>query len=442
MESCMAQGDWRQAARDYFVIEGGIPLHGEITPSGNKNAALPALAACLLTNEPVTLRNLPAIRDVETMGSLLACLGVQIERPDAHTWVLQAAEVQPPPPELEKELFRAIRGSILIAGPLLGRLGHLAVPAPGGDVIGRRRVDTHFMAFQALGSEVVIRDGRFCMEADRLRGADILLDEASVTGTENAVMAAVLAQGTTYLRNAASEPHVQDLCHLLNGMGARISGIGTNTLCIEGVERLHGTDFTIRTDHIEVGSYIALAAATRGSLLIRDAVPEALRMTLMVFERLGIAVEVRGADIFVPAEQPMEIVPDMGGAIPSISDAPWPAFPADLMSIALVLATQCTGVVLFHEKMFESRLFFVDKLIPMGARIVLCDPHRALVYGPSRLHGDVMESPDIRAGMAMLIAALAARGTSTIHNIRQIDRGYEQIETKLQRLGAQITRNR
>ena len=426
--------------RDYFVIEGGHPLRGEVFPSGNKNAALPALAATLLTDEPVILRNLPAIRDVETMGMLLEMMGVHITYHDPQTWEVHAKELRLPESGLDREQFQAIRGSILVAGPLLARLGRLQIPAPGGDVIGRRRVDTHFLAFRQLNCDVSVSDGQFCLCARGLRGADILLDEASVTGTENAVMAAVFAQGTTILRNAASEPHVQDLCNMLNSMGATIEGVGTNTLLIEGVNRLHGTDFALSSDHIEVGSYLALAAATRGELLIRNAVPQHLRMILMTFERLGVMAEVRGDDLFVPAEQSLEIVPDMGGAIPSISDAPWPAFPADLMSIALVLATQCEGVVIFHEKMFESRLFFVDKLIPMGPRIVLCDPHRALVYGPSKLQGDLMESPDIRAGMAMLIASLAAVGTSTIHNIRQIDRGYERIEAKLNPLGAHIER--
>ncbi|MFP4395748.1 MAG: UDP-N-acetylglucosamine 1-carboxyvinyltransferase [Anaerolineales bacterium] len=426
--------------RDYFVIEGGKPLCGEVIPSGNKNAALPAMAAVLLTDAPVILRNLPAIRDVETMGDLLAELGVEVERLDPHTWRLCAKNIQIPDPDEDRTLFRAIRGSILITGPLLARLGCVAVPAPGGDVIGRRRVDTHFLAFQGLGATVEVDNGLFTVHSERLRGADILLDEASVTGTENAVMAATLARGVATIRNAASEPHVQDLCHMLNAMGARISGIGTDTLVVTGVERLGGADFTINSDHIEVGSYIALAAATGGELLIRNAVPQHLRMVRNAFRRLGVEIEIRGGDVFVPAEQSLQIVPDMGGAIPSIADAPWPAFPADLMSIALVLATQCEGVVIFHEKMFESRLFFVDKLIPMGARIVLCDPHRALVYGPSRLYGDEMESPDIRAGMAMLIAALAAEGASTIYNIRQIDRGYEAIEKKLQHLGANVTR--
>ncbi len=425
---------------DYFVIEGGVPLRGEIFPSGNKNAALPALAATLLTSEPVTLRNLPAIRDVETMTRLLEALGADVQRLDAHTWRLCAANVgKPKNLQRVSELFRAIRGSILVAGPLLARLGQLVIPAPGGDLIGRRRVDTHFLAFQALGAEV--QEGpTYDLKAACLRGADILLDETSVTATENAVMAATLAQGTTIIRNAASEPHVQDLCRMLVLMGAQIEGLGSNTLVIHGVERLHGADFTIGSDHIEVGSYIILAAATGGELLIHNAAPQHLRMVRMVYERLGITFEVRGDDIFVPAEQSLTIVPDMGNAIPSIKDAPWPAFPADLMSLSLVMATQCDGVVLFHDKMFESRLFFVDKLIPMGARVILCDPHRALVYGPSPLHGDEMESPDIRAGMALLVAALSAEGTSIIRNIRQIDRGYERIEEKLRPLGARIER--
>ncbi len=426
---------------DHFVIEGGVPLRGTVHPAGNKNAALPALAACLLTDEPVTLSNMPAIRDVETMGMLLERVGVRVQRRDPNTWVLTADSMEGSISEqMTPDLFRAIRGSILMAGPLLGRQGRFAIPAPGGDVIGRRRVDTHFLAFRAMGATVEVRDGRFHVEAAQLVGADILLDEASVTGTENALMAAVLAKGTTLIRNAASEPHVQDLCRLLNAMGAGISGIGTNTLRVDGVSKLHGAEYAIGSDHIEVGSYIALAAATGGEITIRNAVPSNLRMILQTFERLGIHTEVRGDDLFVPSSQDLEIVPDMGGAIPSIADAPWPAFPADLMSIALVAATQCEGVVIFHEKMFESRLFFVDKLIPMGARIVLCDPHRALVYGPSDLSGDVMESPDIRAGMAMVIAALAAEGTSVIYNIRQIDRGYERLESKLHPLGARIQR--
>ncbi len=422
---------------DELIIEGGVPLRGTLTPSGNKNAALPALAACLLTDEPVILHNLPDIQDVHTMLDLLADIGVQVERLDTHSWRLQAQEIRLPP--FAREKFRRIRGSILLAGPLLARMGWVEIPPPGGDVIGRRRVDTHFLAFQGLGAEVDVND-LFRLNARQLRGADILLDEASVTGTENAVMAAVLAKGTTVLRNAASEPHVQDLCHLLNGMGARIEGIGSNVLTIHGVDRLGGGEFTIGPDHIEVGSYIALAAMTRGELRIRNAAPHHLRMIRHVFSRLGVEIQVDGEDVVVPAEQPLEVVPDIGGAIPTIADAPWPAFPADLMSIAIVLATQTTGTVLFHEKMFESRLYFVDKLIFMGARIVLCDPHRCVVQGPSRLQGDVLVSPDIRAGMALVGAALCAKGQSVIRNVEQIDRGYERVEEKLRSLGARIER--
>ncbi len=422
---------------DELVIEGGVPLRGILTPSGNKNAALPALAASLLTDEPVTLHNLPDIQDVHTMLELLANIGVEVERLDTHSWRLHAREIRLPP--LAREKFRRIRGSILLAGPLLARLGWVEIPPPGGDVIGRRRVDTHFLAFQELGAEVDVND-LFRLNSRGLRGADILLDEASVTGTENAVMAAVLAKGTTILRNAASEPHVQDLCHLLNRLGARIEGIGSNILTIHGVDRLSGGEFTIGPDHIEVGSYIALAAMTRGQVRIRNAAPHHLRMIRHVFSRLGVEVQVDGEDVVVPEDQPLEVVPDIGGAIPSIADAPWPAFPADLMSIAIVLATQVKGTVLFHEKMFESRLYFVDKLILMGARIVLCDPHRCVVQGPSRLQGDILVSPDIRAGMALVGAALCAQGQSIIRNVEQIDRGYERVEEKLRSLGARIER--
>ena len=420
-----------------LVIDGGYPLEGTVTPSGNKNAALPALAACLLTEEPVTLRNVPDIQDVRTMGQLLEDVGVTVVRPDPHTWQLSARDIHQP--RFDQEEFRRIRGSILMAGPMLARLGHLELPAPGGDVIGRRRVDTHFLAFRGLGAEVDA-DGLFGLKAGRLRGADILLDEASVTGTENAIMAAVLAKGTTILRNAASEPHVQDLCHLLNGLGAQIEGVGSNRLTIHGVDRLHGGEFTLGPDYMEVGSYIAMAAMTGGEIRILNAAPHHLRMVQMVYRRLGVRIEIDGEDVVVPADQSLDVVPDLGGAIPTISDAPWPAFPADLMSISIVLATQTNGTVLFHEKMFESRLYFVDKLIFMGARIVLCDPHRCVVQGPSPLQPDVLVSPDIRAGMALVGAALCAEGQSVIRNVEQIDRGYEQVEEKLQKLGAHVER--
>ncbi len=424
---------------DELVVEGGHPLRGELTPSGNKNAALPALAACLLTEEPVILHNVPDIQDVHTMLDLLTNIGAEVERLDTHSWRLHAREIRLPP--FAREKFRRIRGSILLAGPLLARLGWVEIPPPGGDVIGRRRVDTHFLAFQELGAEVDVND-LFRLNARQLRGADILLDEASVTGTENAIMAAVLAKGTTVLRNAASEPHVQDLCHMLNRLGARIEGIGSNVLVIHGVDRLSDGEFTIGPDHIEVGSYIALAAMTQGELRIRNAAPQHLRMIRHVLSRLGVEIQVEGDDIYVSPNQPMRVVPDIGGAIPTVADAPWPAFPADLMSIAIVLATQVEGTVLFHEKMFESRLYFVDKLIFMGARIVLCDPHRCVVQGPSQLQGDILVSPDIRAGMALVGAALCARGESVIRNVEQIDRGYERVEEKLRSLGARIERVR
>ncbi len=420
-----------------FIIEGGYPVSGTVVPSGNKNAALPLLAACLLTDEPVTLYNLPAIGDVVTMGELLADVGVSVERPSPNAWRLHAHDIRTS--ELSSRLFGRIRGSITLAGPMLARTGTVQLPRPGGDVIGRRRVDTHFLALSALGADVDA-DGTFHLRGKCLRGADILLDEASVTATENAIMAASLADGTTVVRNAACEPHVQDLCGLLCRLGARIEGIGSNTLTIHGVERLSGGEYTIGPDYMEVGSYIALAAVTRGELLIKNAAPEHLRMVRFVFERLGVRFEARGDDVFVSAEQPLSIVQDIGGAIPSIADAPWPGFPADLMSIAIVLASQSKGTALIHEKMFESRMYFVDNLIAMGARIILCDPHRCVVQGPSPLHGDEVESPDIRAGMALLIAALCAEGRSVIHNVRQIDRGYEHVEEKLRGLGARIER--
>jgi UDP-N-acetylglucosamine 1-carboxyvinyltransferase len=420
-----------------FFIEGGHALSGTVVPSGNKNAALPLLAACLLTDKPVTLHNLPAIGDIATMGELLSDVGVSVEILDSHTWRVHARHVRTS--ALSPQLFSRIRGSITLTGPMLARTGMVHVPRPGGDVIGRRRVDTHFLALTALGAEWDA-DGTFRLHSKRLRGADILLDEASVTATENAIMAATLASGTTIIRNAACEPHVQDLCRMLCQLGAQIEGIGSNTLTVHGVQRLDGGEYAIGPDYMEVGSYIALAAVTGGELLIKDAAPEHLRMVGLVFKRLGVQFEARGNDVFVSADQPLAIVPDIGGAIPTIYDAPWPAFPADLMSIAIVLASQSRGTALIHEKMFESRLYFVDKLIAMGARIILCDPHRCVVQGPSPLHGEEVESPDIRAGMALLIAALCAEGQSCIRNIRQIDRGYERVEDKLRQLGAKIKR--
>jgi UDP-N-acetylglucosamine 1-carboxyvinyltransferase len=422
---------------EQFVIEGNVPLSGTVIPSGNKNAALPLLAASLLTDQPLVLHNIPDIRDVQSMCHLLSDLGVDIAQVEPHTLRLQASHVRKT--DLDADLCRDIRASILLAGPALARLGHVELPPPGGDVIGRRRLDTHFLAFKKMGAEMEAND-RFRLRASQLTGADILLDEASVTATENAVMAAVLARGTTILRNAASEPHVQDLCRCLVQMGARIEGIGSNMLTLHGVDKLNGTEFSIGADYIEVGSFIALAAITGGEALIENAAPEHLGMTQLMFDRLGVRWETRGQAVFVPRGQSLTVVPDLGGAIPKIDDSPWPGFPADLMSIAIVIATQSAGTVLFHEKMFESRLYFVDKLIGMSARIVLCDPHRCIVQGPSWLRGEGVESPDIRAGMALLIAALAARGQSVIRNVGQIDRGYERVDEKIRALGGKIER--
>jgi len=422
-----------------FIIEGRQPLSGTVTPSGNKNAAFPLISAALLTDKPVTLRNLPDIGDVQTMLAITEDLGVEVTRHNRHSVTLRAGAIRktiPDPP-----LFSNIRGALLLMSSMLAREGRIDLPQPGGDQIGRRRIDTHLLALKQLGAQAAYED-HLVLIAERLHGADILLDEASVTGTENAVLAAATAEGTTIIRNAASEPHVQDLCHMLNQMGAHIEGIGSNTLTIHGVERLSGVDYTLGADYLEVGSFIGLAAATQGDVLIKNASPQHLRMTLLVLERLGVCPEVQGDDVYVPAGQPLTIIPDLGGAIPEVADAPWPGFPADMMSVSIVMATQSNGTVLFHEKLFESRLFFVDKLIGMGARIVLCDPHRCIVQGPSQLHAEPqgISSPDIRAGMALLIAALCAQGTSTIHNIGQIDRGYERIEEKLQALGAKIER--
>jgi UDP-N-acetylglucosamine 1-carboxyvinyltransferase len=420
-----------------FIIEGGIPLHGEVTPAGNKNATLPLLAACLLTDEPVTLYNVPQIRDVLDMRRLIESLGVSVEDLGNRSWRITAKTVRPA--DLDPDLTRRIRASILLAGPMTARCGELKLPPPGGDVIGRRRVDTHILALQAMGA-VVEHDRSFQFHANGLHGADILLDEASVTGTENAIMAATLAKGTTILRNAASEPHVQELCQMLNKLGARIENIGSNTLCIEGVERLHGGEFTIGADYLEVVSFIGAAVVTRGSIRVRNAGPQYLGMIRMVFNRLGVDWTVDGNDIVVPAEQRLEIEPDLGGAIPSITVMPWPAFPTDLMSIAIVVATQAKGSILFHDWMYPSRMFFTDKLVGMGAQVVLCDPHRCIVNGPARLYAEKMESPDIRAGMALLLAALAANGKSTVRNVSQIDRGYENVDGKLRALGAKIER--
>lgn len=423
-----------------FIIQGSVPLSGEVTPSGNKNAALPLLAASLLTREPVILHNVPFIRDVQDMRSLLENLGASVEELDEHTWKIQAKQLCPA--ELDFEKCKRIRASILLAGPVVARMGELKLPPPGGDVIGRRRLDTHILALQALGAKVDYNreEQVFDFKAKSLHGADILLDEASVTATENAIMAAVCAKGDTVLRNAASEPHVQELCHFLNTLGAKIIHIGSNTLKIQGVSELHGGEFTIGPDYLEVVSFIGAAALTRGEIRIRNAGPQYLDMIRMVFRRLGVEWQVDQQDLLVPGNQKLKIEPDLGDAIPEIKVMTWPAFPTDLMSIAIVVATQSQGSILFHDWMYPSRMFFVDKLAGMGAHIVLCDPHRCIVQGPTTLFGEKMESPDIRAGMALVLAALAAKGQSTIRNIGQIDRGYEQVDIKLRQLGAQIER--
>ena len=423
-----------------FIIEGGKKLSGELVPQGNKNAALPIVAACLLSEELVTLHNVPQIRDVLDMRLLLVSLGVKFADIDATTWQVDASEIHAN--EIDPDLAKRIRASILLAGPVTARAGGIVLPPPGGDVIGRRRVDTHIWALRKLGAEVEYERTFSFKRGERLVGDDILLDEASVTGTENAVMAAVLAKGTTILRNCASEPHVQDLCNFLNVLGAQIEGIGSNTLIIHGVDRLHGGEYTIGPDYLEVVSFIGAAVMTKGSITIRQADPKQLRMVKIVFNRFGVNWEDRGEDIFVPEEQELVVEPDLGNAIPEIKTNIWPSFPTDLMSIAIAVATQSRGSVLFHDWMYPSRMFFVDKLVSMGAQIVLCDPHRCIVTGPSKLGGEKVESPDIRAGMTLVLAALAAKGTSVIRNVGQIDRGYEKVDQKLQKLGASIVRER
>ncbi len=421
-----------------FVIRGGAPLSGEIVAAGNKNAALPLIAACLLTEEPVILRNIPRIRDVEAQIGLLELLGVRTEWLSTHDLELQASTIVAS--EVDEALAAKIRASFLLAGPLLARTGEVRMPPPGGDTIGRRRLDPHLDAFRDLGAKVA---GERMLEISApggLQPCSIFMDEPSVMGTENALMAAALTEGPTTIANAASEPHVQDLARLLCRMGAEVDGIGSNVMTVHGRDKLGGADHTICPDHIEVGSFMALAAATGGELRIRDAEPEDLRIIRRQFRRLGLQTMIDGHDVLVPPEQRLAVRDDLGDAIPKIDDGPWPAFPADLTSIALALATQAEGTILIFEKMFENRLFFTDKLVAMGARITLCDPHRAIVSGPSRLHGERVESPDIRAGMAMLIAALAADGVSEIGNIAQIDRGYERIDERLRALGAQNER--
>ena len=422
-----------------FRIEGGHPLNGEVVPSGNKNAALPLLTASLMATGEVTLHNVPQIGDVATMLQLLTSMGVEAESSDGSTLRLRSQGAKRG--QLDPELCRRIRASILLAGPMLSRFGAIDLPPPGGDIIGRRRVDTHFLALKAFGVEVEHNDRLFHMRSKGgLRGADVLLDEASVTATENAIMAAVCADGASVIRNAASEPHVQELCLFLRTLGAHIEGLGSNTLHIEGVKELHGGEYTIGPDYLEVVSFIAAGALTGGSVRIVNAGAKYLGMIRLVFKRLGVDWVADGEDIVIESRNRIEITPDLGGFVPQITAQPWPAFPTDLISLAIVVASQAEGSVLIHDWMYPSRMFFVDKLVSMGARIILCDPHRCIVEGPVQLIGEVLESPDIRAGMALVLAALAAKGTSIIHNIGQIERGYEGIDEKLRQLGAKIER--
>ncbi len=422
-----------------FVIEGGHRLSGVVTPSGSKNEALPVIAASLLTPEPVILHHIPHIRDVDVMCQVLKAAGAEVDWTAENTLRICTANVETP--LLDSTLCSRVRASILFAGPMLARLGRVVLPPPGGDVIGRRRLDTHFNVFEALGATLDIED-MYDIRAEKLKGDDIFLDEASVTATENALMAAVLAEGQTILRNVACEPHVCGLARLLVKMGARIQGIGTNLLYIDGVSSLRGAEHEVSSDYLEIGSMIGLAAVTRSALTIEKACAEDLRMIRMVFNRLGVQFELQDGRIYVPEDQSLKIRLDYHGHTPKIDDAPWPAFPTDLMSIAITVATQCAGTVLFFEKMFDGRMFFVDHLQSMGAQIILCDPHRVVVVGPQQLHGGRVQSPDVRAGMAVLIAGLCAQGKTEIYNIEQIDRGYEAIDQKLKALGAQIERVR
>jgi UDP-N-acetylglucosamine 1-carboxyvinyltransferase len=423
---------------DKFVIQGGTPLSGTIVPAGNKNAALPLLACSLLTSEEVVLHNVPSIRDVQAMLDLLADLGVKVERRNENTVALQAADVTTT--TVHAGLAERIRASFLAAGPLLTRFGKTVMPPPGGDVIGRRRLDPHLDAFRALGARVEHGRDIHIEAPDGLQACDFFMDEPSVMATENALMAAARIAGTTVIRNAASEPHVQDLARMLVKMGAAIEGIGSNVMTVHGLAELGGCEHTVSPDHIEIASFMALAGVTGGELTVRGCVADDLRMIRLAFQRLGLRSEMTDGDCFVPGNQQLRVERDAGDYQSKIEDGPWPAFPADLTSIAVALATQSDGSVLIFEKMFENRLFFVDKLISMGAEITICDPHRAIVIGPRRLRGQRLSSPDIRAGMAMLIAALCAEGTSEIHNIREIDRGYERIDERLRELGAAIER--
>ncbi len=425
---------------DKFIIHGGVPLNGKVSPSGNKNAALPLLAACLLTDEPVVFNNVPIIGDVNTMRGLLESIGVTVEEIEPHKWRVHAKNVDPE--KMDPQLCKSIRASILLAGPLAARTGGCQLPPPGGDIIGKRRLDTHTLALSKLGAHVSFnrtqKQLRFATTG--LKATDLLLDEVSVTATENAIMAAVTAKGNTVIRNAASEPHVQELCNFLNVLGAKIQNIGSNTLHIEGVDRLGGGEFTIGPDYLEVVSFIGAAVVTGGSIRITNGAPKYLGMVKLVLGRMGVTWTEEKEDILVPASQSLEVRCDLDNSIPEINVMPWPSFPTDLMSIAIVIATQARGSILFHDWMFEGRMYFTDKLKSMGARIVLCDPHRCIVQGPTQLLHSNVESPDIRAGLALVLAALAAEGTSIIRNVAQIDRGYERIEEKMRGLGARVER--
>jgi UDP-N-acetylglucosamine 1-carboxyvinyltransferase len=429
-----------EISMEKFVIEGGVPLNGEVTPAGNKNAALPLVAACLLTDQPIILRNLPPIKDVGVMRRLVESLGAQVEDLDATSWRITARELRPA--DLDPDLCRSIRASILLAGPLCARVEEFKLPPPGGDVIGRRRLDTHILTLRALGIDVQYDRGFSFKRKAVISGADFLMDEASVTATENAIMAAVTAKGKTIIRNAASEPHVQELCHFLNGLGAQIEEIGSNTLHIHGVPKLQGGEFTLGPDYLEVMSFVGAAAVTHGMIRVKKAGVHNLQMIANVFERMGVRWDVDGDDLIVPAEQDLKITPDLDGAIPEVKTNVWPAFPTDLISIAITVATQAQGSIMFHDWMFSGRMYFTDKLVGMGAKIILCDPYRCLIQGPNQLYGENLESPDIRAGISMLIAALAAKGQSTIRNIGQIERGYHDVDGKLRALGAKIERVR
>lgn len=420
-----------------YIVEGGYKLSGEVQIGGNKNAALPIIAACLLTDQPVTLKNIPRIRDTEVLAEIVRSMGADVSWIEQNTLRIEAKKIDPT--KIDSELCGKVRASILLIGPIVARCGSIELPPPGGDVIGRRRVDTHLLGLEQLGAVFEVGE-TYKISAQKLVGSTLFLDEPSVTGTENILCAATRAEGKTEIHNAASEPHVQDLANFLVSLGAEIDGIGTNTLTVNGTNNLGSTEYTICSDHIEVASMIGLAAVTKSNITLKNAGVKHLRSILLNFGKLGIECSILGDDLTIPEDQKLKIIDDIGGHIPKIEDQPWPSFPADAMSIAIVTATQCEGVILLFEKMFESRMFFVDKLISMGARIVMCDPHRVIVNGPSQLRATKVASPDIRAGMALLIAAMGARGTTTINNAQQIERGYERLDIRLNAIGAKITR--